>query len=142
MQTVELLSLIEEIQRRKAEGQTIEVKAAHEGCPKRLYDTLSSFSNQDAGGIIVFGLDEKQGFAAVGVYDLQDLQKNVTEQCNQMEPPVRAVFTAAELEGKLLCAGGNSRCGPGRPALLLYGKRPDQGLLCPGGRRGLADDGL
>lgn len=104
MQTVELLTLAEEIQRRQAEGQTIEVKAAHEGCPKRLYDTLSSFSNQDTGGVIVFGLDEKQGFAAVGVYDLQDLQKNVTEQCNQMEPPVRAVFTVAELEGKLLCA--------------------------------------
>ena len=31
-----------------------------------------------------------------GVYDPQDLQKKVTEQCNQMEPPVRAVFTLAE----------------------------------------------
>ena len=100
----ELLELVNKTVRQKSEGQTLEVKAAHVDCPKRLYDTLSSFSNQDAGGIIVFGLDEKQGFAAVGVYDLQDLQKNVTEQCNQMEPPVRAVFTAAELEGKLLCA--------------------------------------
>ncbi|MGM9948199.1 RNA-binding domain-containing protein [Floccifex sp.] len=53
-----------------------EVKKAHDGTLKHLYDTLSSFSNQDEGGIIVFGLDETQGFKPVGVYDLQDLQKS------------------------------------------------------------------
>lgn len=100
----ELTELVAQIRRQKAEGQTIEVKAANKGCPQKLYDTLSSFSNQDAGGIIIFGLDEKQGFELVGVYDLQDLQKNVTEQCNQMEPPVRAVFTQAEIDGRMVCS--------------------------------------
>ena len=100
----ELTELVAQIRRQKAEGQTIEVKAANKGCPQKLYDTLSSFSNQDAGGIIVFGLDEKQGFELVGVYDLQDLQKNVTEQCNQMEPPVRAVFTQVEIDGNMVCS--------------------------------------
>lgn len=104
MLTQELIQLASMIMRLKAEGQTIEVKAANKGCPQRLYDTLSSFSNQDAGGTIVFGIDEKQDFAPVGVYDLQDLQKNVTEQCNQMEPPVRAVFTVAEVEGVSICS--------------------------------------
>ena len=104
MLTQELIQLASMIMRLKAEGQTIEVKAANKGCPKRLYDTLSSFSNQDTGGTIVFGIDEKQDFAPVGVYDLQDLQKNVTEQCNQMEPPVRAVFTVAEVEGVSICS--------------------------------------
>ena len=73
-------------------------------CPKRLYDTLSSFSNQDSGGVLLFGIDETVGFQAVGVYDAQDLQKKVTEQCNQMEPPVRAVFTLAEVDGNWICA--------------------------------------
>ena len=95
-----LQELVREIVRRKAEAQNIEVKSAHRGCPRRLYDTLSSFSNQDEGGVIVFGLDEAEGFAPVGVYDLQDLQKKVTEQCQQMRPPVRAVFTMTEYEGK------------------------------------------
>lgn len=104
MLSEELLVLIKKIQEIKAESQTVEVKSAHNDCPKRLYDTLSSFSNQDGGGIIVFGLDEKQGFEAVGVYDLQDLQKSVTEQCNQMEPAVRGVFTFAEYEDKNICA--------------------------------------
>ena len=104
MLTEELLELVNATVRQKTEGQTLEVKAAHEGCPKRLYNTLSSFSNQDSGGVLLFGLDEKQGFQVVGVYDLQDLQKKVTEQCNQMEPPVRAVFTIAEAEGLPVCA--------------------------------------
>ena len=104
MLTDELIELVSLIRRQKAEGQTIEVKAAEKGCPQKLYDTLSSFSNQDMGGTIVFGIDEKQDFTLVDVYDLQDLQKNVTEQCNQMEPPVRAVFTTAEIEGKHVCS--------------------------------------
>ncbi|WP_371263046.1 RNA-binding domain-containing protein [Selenomonas ruminantium] len=40
----------------------MEIKAAHGGCPKRLYDTLSSFANQDGGGTLFFGIDEKEGF--------------------------------------------------------------------------------
>ncbi len=104
MLSEELLILIKKIQEIKTESQNIEVKSAHNGYSKRLYDTLSSFSNQDGGGIIIFGLDEKQGFEAVGVYDLQDLQKSVTEQCNQMEPSVRGIFTFAEYENKNICA--------------------------------------
>ena len=104
MLSEELIELAVTTKRLKAEGQSLEVKAAYVDCPKRLYDTLSSFSNQDGGGVILFGLDEKQGFDIVGVYDLQDLQKKVTEQCNQMVPPVRAVFTFAEWNGKEICS--------------------------------------
>lgn len=94
----ELITLIKKIQKDKCEGQTIEVKAAHGGCPK-LYYTLSSFSNQNSGGTIVFGLDEKQNFKPVGVYDVQDLQHKAEEQCKQLEPVVRAVFTQCEIDG-------------------------------------------
>lgn len=104
MLTEELLDLVRQTARQKAETQTLEVKAAHVGCPQRLYDSLSAFSNQDSGGILLFGVDESKGFEIVGVYDLQDLQKKVTEQCNQMEPPVRAVFTVAEVEGLPICS--------------------------------------
>ena len=104
MLEMELLEFVERTRKWQAEDQYIEVKAARDGCPKRLYDTLSAFSNQDRGGILLFGLDERAGFQICGVYDLQDLQKKVTEQCNQMEPPVRAVFTSAEIEGVQVCA--------------------------------------
>lgn len=100
----ELVELVDKIIARQAEMQTVEVKAAHSGCPEKLRDTLSAFSNQDPGGIIVFGLDERADFAPVGIYDAQKLQKQVTEQCQQMVPQVRAVFTLAEYKGKLLCS--------------------------------------
>ena len=100
----ELIDLVSKTVHQKAETQTLELKAAHADCPKRLYDTLSSFSNQDSGGILLFGVDETKSFEVVGVYDLQSLQKKVTEQCNQMEPPVRAVFTVAEVDGKPVCS--------------------------------------
>ena len=103
MLSEELIRLADEICRLKTETQTVEVKAARYGCPARLYDTLSSFSNQDSGGVILFGIDEDSGFQPVGVYNLNDLQKKVTEQCNQMSPPVRTVFTTAEYNGCSIC---------------------------------------
>ena len=104
MLSEDLLELVTQTLHRKSETQSLEIKTAKTDCPKRLYDTLSSFSNQDSGRIILFGLDKSKSFEVVGVYDLQSLQKKVTEQCNQMEPPVRAVFTSAEIEGKFVCA--------------------------------------
>lgn len=98
----ELQDLVKKIQLRKCEGQTLEVKKAFRDCPTSLYDTLSSFSNQSVGGIVVFGLDENEGFAVKGVYDAQDLQHKVTAQCREMEPQVRALFTTAEVEGKVV----------------------------------------
>ena len=100
MITEELIEKLNYIQKIKCETQTIELKSANQGCPKRLYDTLSSFSNQDEGGIIFFGIDEKQGYKEVGVYDVQDIQKKINEQCLQMEPVVRPLLTVAEKNGK------------------------------------------
>ena len=100
MQTEALKKLAMAIKRLKYETQMIELKAAAKGCPTRLFDTLSSFSNQDDGGIILFGIDERNNYEICGVYDAQDLQKKVNEQCKQMEPAVRALFTICEIEGK------------------------------------------
>ena len=45
------------------------------------------------------------GFRPVGVYDSQELQKHVAEQCGQMEPPVRAAFTHVQIDEKSFVAG-------------------------------------
>lgn len=102
MQEEELKTLVEEIHRQKTEKQTIELKACHNGFPKRIYDTLSAFSNQDSGGIIIFGVAEAENFEIVGVYDVVDAQKKAMEACGQMEPKVRAVFTCCEIDGKMI----------------------------------------
>lgn len=96
MTTEELLEKLELIQKFKCETSTLEIKSAERGCPKHLYDTLSSFSNQDDGGIIIFGVDEKQNFKEVGVYDSQDIQKKINEQCLQMDPIIRPQITVVE----------------------------------------------
>lgn len=100
MQTKELIELAKKINELKSESQTIELKAAEFGCPKKFYDTLSSFSNQDDGGVIIFGIDESKGYSVVGVYDAQDLQKQINNQCKEMEPPVRPLITICDIDGK------------------------------------------
>ena len=100
MQPEALKKIVSDIKALKTETQTIELKSAVQGCPTRLYDTLSSFSNQDEGGIIIFGINEADNFAVKGVYDARDLQKKVAEQCKQMEPAVRALFTVCDIDGK------------------------------------------
>ena len=100
MQEEELKQLIDKVKIVHSETQTIELKAASHGCPTRLFDTLSSFSNQDDGGIIIFGVDESNDYEVCGVYDAQDLKIKVTEQCKQMEPTVLSLFTVCEIEGK------------------------------------------
>ena len=100
MTTEELIEKLQLVQKMKCETGTLELKSANQGCPKHLYDTLSSFSNQDEGGIIIFGVDEKQDYKEVGVYDPQDIQKKINEQCLQMEPVVRPLLTVVEKDNK------------------------------------------
>lgn len=104
MTTEELIRKLDIIQKMKAETNTLELKSAEKGCPQHLYDSLSSFSNQDEGGIIIFGIDEKQDYREVGVYDPQDIQKKINEQCLQMEPVVRPLLTVVEKDGKSFVA--------------------------------------
>ena len=100
MTAEELLEKLELIQKLKCETATLELKSAEQGCPKHLYDSLSSFSNQDDGGIIIFGVDEKQDYKEVGVYDPQDIQKKINEQCLQMVPVIRPLITVVEKNSK------------------------------------------
>ena len=99
MLEIELVKLIEDIQLKKAESNYIEVKSARNGCPK-IFDTLSSFSNQQNGGTIIFGIDENDDYNVCGVYDAADLQKKIMEQSLQMEPVVRPLCTVAVIDGK------------------------------------------
>ncbi|NEG54842.1 ATP-binding protein [Bifidobacterium platyrrhinorum] len=101
--SIELQHLIQRTLVTRYETQTLEVKAAAEGTP-RVYDTLSSFSNQNEGGIILFGIDEHTDFSVCGVYDAQDLQKKVHGQCEAMTPEVRPIFDTAEINGKTVVA--------------------------------------
>ena len=94
----ELIALVKFVQKTRSESNSLEIKSAREGCPK-IYETLSSFSNQSGGGTIVFGIDETD-FSVCGVYDAADIQKKIMEQSIQMEPEVRPLCTVAVVDGK------------------------------------------
>ncbi|MBQ9387949.1 MAG: putative DNA binding domain-containing protein [Lachnospiraceae bacterium] len=109
----DLIELINIIKRQKCEKQYVEIKKSLDGTTKKLYDTFSSFSNQNNGGTIVFGIDEKAGYEVTGVYDAQDLQVQVKNAAEQMEPVVLPFFTVAEYEGKVVVSAEIPECEPG-----------------------------
>ena len=54
----QMQAILAQIQVLKSETQNMQYKTAAKGEPHKLYDTLSSFSNQDEGGIFILGLDQ------------------------------------------------------------------------------------
>lgn len=106
----ELVDLVLDVVNLKCEMQNIELKKASGGTPEKLYNTLSSFSNQHGGGIIIFGVDENGGYKISGVYDPQDLQKKVTEQAQQMMPAATPLFTVAKIGEAVIVSAEISEC--------------------------------
>ena len=101
----ELRDLVEQIRQRRCERTGVEVKAARGGTPKRLYEALSAFANSPDGGILLFGLDENQGFEIVGVGDAHRLQEEVSHLASaDMEPVLRPDFAVEDLDGKIVVA--------------------------------------
>jgi len=101
----ELLQMISDIHQFQSELDDVEVKLAHGGTPKRLYESLSAFSNQPTGGVILLGLDEKQKFEIIGIHDAHRLQEDISHLAtSDMEPPLRPEFTIEEIDGKIVMA--------------------------------------
>ena len=103
MQTKELINLIDNIVSLKTETNNIEFKKAKDGVPENLYDTLSSFSNT-SGGIIIFGVDEKNNYDICGITNPDIFQKKITEQSLMMEPKIRPIITICEYDGKIIAS--------------------------------------
>ena len=100
----DLHRLVAEV-RRQAELDSVEVKAAQGGTPRRLYASLSAFANRVGGGVLLFGLDERSGFSIVGVGDMHRLQEEITHLASaDMEPALRPQFVVDEVEGKPVVA--------------------------------------
>ena len=100
----EVLNAIQFVRNFGTETNKIEIKNASSGFPKKCYDTISSFSNT-YGGIIIFGIDEKNNFETVGVYDVNDLQNKISAMCtDSMFPVVRCDFLPVSFEDKTILA--------------------------------------
>ncbi len=96
---LDLGHLVNLLRRRRTDLPTVEVKAAGGGMPKSARETLSAFSN-DEGGILVLGLDESTGFAPASGFDAVKIRDDLASMCaDAMQPPVRADIQIEDLEG-------------------------------------------
>ena len=104
MELEELRRLVDQVRQRKMEPDAVEVKAARVDTPK-VYDSLSAFGNRPGGGVLLLGLDERQGFRVVGVGNAQKVQSEIANWArDQMEPPLNLQFTVDEIEGLTVMA--------------------------------------
>ena len=71
---------------------------------QKCYDTISAFANK-YGGIIIFGINEHNNFIEQDVYDVNDLQRQITALCTtSLEPKIRPEFLAVTYNNKKLLA--------------------------------------
>ena len=100
----EVINAINYVRKYKTETDRIEIKTANVSFPKKCYDTISSFSNK-SGGLIIFGLSENDNFKTEGVYDVNDLQKHISDLCtDSMMPSIRPEIISFDFEGKTIVA--------------------------------------
>ena len=78
--------------------QEVEIKSGASGPPKSLAQTVSALSNSD-GGLIILGVEERQGFKPVPI-DTRRIADALATACSQqVEPAIRAEITVVEFEG-------------------------------------------
>jgi ATP-dependent DNA helicase RecG len=102
--TAELLELLESLRTVETDSLHIKAKRAENDLPRRLWETLSAFSNTPGGGVLILGLDEAAGFDVVGVRNPAKIQQDLASLCGEMDPPVRAVIDLHKIEGQTLVA--------------------------------------
>src|SRR3989442_14919223 len=68
----------------------VEAKTSANELPKRIWETLSAFSNTAKGGLVILGVSEELKFKIVGVNHPKKIQQDLASTCDAMCPPVRA----------------------------------------------------
>lgn len=101
--SVDLVALVADLRVEGGDFAGVEVKRARHGFPERLAPTISAFANTPGGGLLVFGLDEKAGFEAVGVFDVRECKTRVASLARQgVSPPVTVEIVDRVFEGVTL----------------------------------------
>lgn len=137
----ELIELANKICKQKAEEQTIELKSAQTGCPKRLYDTLSSFPTKTVAVSLCSVLMRMLPFRS-SAYMIRRIcrRNNGTVLTDGASGSCRIHPSRISGENDLRCGNpGNRHCGA---SLLLSRCRAYQGFLHSCRRCGFADDRL
>lgn len=93
MDSEQLSALVNQLQVVGTDQQALEVKS---GVGKDVRAALSAFSNS-AGGTLLIGLDEQQGFTPVPDFDALRARDQLVDRCDQTTPVVRPVIEIVPL---------------------------------------------
>ena len=127
MECEDVVALIDEIRRLGSELDDVETKSAQGGLPARIYRSLSALSNHRGGGVILFGVDEEQRFAVVGVPDVARLQQELASVASEMRPPLRLDSDVCEVEGQRVVAVMVPECPPDQKPCYWGRSRLEEG---------------
>ncbi|MDR1767607.1 MAG: ATP-binding protein, partial [Propionibacteriaceae bacterium] len=95
-----MLAVLADLRVRGGDSTLVEAKRAGGGVPN-LAETLCAFGNMPAGGTILLGVDERQGFAVTGVADVAALEAGVAGQARTaVTPPVHVDFESVDVAGQ------------------------------------------
>ncbi|OIJ28644.1 hypothetical protein UG56_002010 [Nocardioides luteus] len=110
---------------RAAGGDTtaIEVKSAAGGYPATTLESIGALANTPGGGVIVFGLDERSGFTATGIYDVQALKQRLGNDAQDFVPHVKCSIEDDEIDGRPVVIANVAECDPSfKPCTHISGK--------------------
>lgn len=116
MLLAEFDQILDALRRNQPTATPIDVRPAPHGTPDALHTTLSSLSNLNESGAVIFGVDPHNGYAEVGVEDADRLETQMLVQCLEMTPKVKPFFSVFDRYGKTIAVAEI----PGLP----YGERP------------------
>src|SRR5690348_11242174 len=100
MTATELQEHVAKLRQVNADHTHVEAKLALNEMPKRLWETLSAFSNTLHGGVLILGISEQERFKITGVNNASKMQHDLANLCSEMDPPVRAHIELHRISGK------------------------------------------
>ena len=112
MSQAEVDQLVSRLRTAGSDTTSIEVKSAAGGLPTSLTASLSALANLPGGGVIILGLDENLGFAAVPLSDPNALKQGLGAKARQFQPPVHLEIEDAEVDGLPIVVAHVRECDP------------------------------
>ena len=112
MHMAEFDDLLELLRLRGGDTAAVEVKSAAGGLPASLTKSLSALSNLPGGGVVILGLDERQGFAPVGLGNIQALKQGLAGKARSLTPPAQLDITDELVDGVVVIVARVAECTP------------------------------
>jgi ATP-dependent DNA helicase RecG len=99
---MELADIVARLREAGVEFEDVEVKRAAGGLPLSVPETMSAFANS-RGGMLILGLDERSGFAAVGVNDPVAMRDELAGVARaKLTPALAPIIDTVPFEGAVL----------------------------------------